>query len=219
MTRRQFLATTAAAVSAGNRLRGRVPCVLLDLQRGSLRESVAGYAAGFQPRVVRADMPDIPPCAVLLVPAALEISPLAARAIVRCLHAGATAILESAAGFLDERAFCAQRTVLQDYFDINAEPPVQLWPRQTPYVDYLWPYAAKLRDFSRVVPLGGQAGERIAWVDRLPVALKRGSGRGTLIFLGSPLGPALWAGDVEARGWVSAVLATASERCARPPSC
>jgi len=87
---------------------------------------------------------------------------------------------------------------------------VRLWPRQTPYVDYLWPYAAKLRDFSRVVPLAPPAGERIAWVDNLPVALKRRSGPGTLIFLGSPVGPALWAGDADATRWLSAVLATVS---------
>jgi len=210
MTRRQFLATTAAVVSSGHRLRGRRRHVLLDLQGGCLPESLAGYARVCQPRLVRADTSSIPGYAVLLVPAALEISPVVARAIVRCLHAGATVVLESAAGFLESRAFGTERAVLQDYFGITVEPPVRLWPRQTPYVDFLWPYAAKLRDFSRVVPLGPQAGERIAWVDRLPVALKRRSGRGTLIFLGSPVGPALWAGDADATRWLSAVLATVS---------
>ncbi|OLB66425.1 MAG: hypothetical protein DMD38_04195 [Gemmatimonadetes bacterium] len=210
MTRRQFLATTAAVVSSGHRLRGRWPRVLLDLQGGCLRESLAGYARVCQPRLVRADTSSIPHCAVLLVPAALEISPVAARAIVRCLHAGATVVLESAAGFLDERAFRTERAVLRDYFGITVESPVRLWPRQTPYVDFLWPYAAKLRDFSRVVPLGPQAGEQIGWVDGLPVALQRRSGRGTLIFLGSPVGPALWAGDADATRWLSAVLATVS---------
>ena len=210
MTRRQFLATTAAVVSSGHRLRGRWPRVLLDLQGGCLRESLAGYARVCQPRLVRADTSSIPHCAVLLVPAALEISPVAARAIVRCLHAGATVVLESAAGFLEERAFGTERAVLQDYFGITVESPLRLWPRQTPYVDFLWPYAAKLRDFSRVVPLGPQAGEQIGWVDGLPVALQRRSGRGTLIFLGSPVGPALWAGDADATRWLSAVLATVS---------
>ncbi|HEX2679673.1 MAG TPA: hypothetical protein VHQ03_00090, partial [Candidatus Dormibacteraeota bacterium] len=70
--------------------------------------------------------------------------------------------------------------------------------------DYTWPHAAKVRDFSHVVPLErqGNTGEFIAWADGKPVALKRQSGRGTLIFLGSPLGPALWAGDTEARRWL-----------------
>ena len=45
--------------------------------------------------------------------------------------------------------------------------------------------------------------------DGLPVALKRPSGRGRLMFLASPLGPALWAGDSEARGWLFDCLRTA----------
>ena len=57
--------------------------------------------------------------------------------------------------------------------------------------------------------LSTQAGEVIAWVDGLPVALKRPGGRGNLIFLGSPLGPALWAGDAQARRWLLDCLRTA----------
>src|SRR5438034_313621 len=96
---------------------------------------------------------------------------------------------------------------LRDYLQVRIEAPVQLWSARVssqciPYVDYTWPRPAKVRDFSRVVPLGRQAGEVIAWVDDLPVALKRQSGRGRLIVLGSPLGPALWAGDAEARRWL-----------------
>src|SRR5437764_965136 len=60
---------------------------------------------------------------------------------------------------------------------------------------------------ARTGPVGRQAGEVIAWVDGVPVALKRRGGRGgTLIFLGSPLGPALWAGDAQARRWLVDVL-------------
>ena len=54
--------------------------------------------------------------------------------------------------------------------------------------------AAKVRDFSRVLPLARQAGDVIARVDDMLVALKRRTGFGTLTFLGSPIGPALWAG-------------------------
>jgi hypothetical protein len=84
-----------------------------------------------------------------------------------------------------------------------------------PYIAYSWPASAQIRDFSRVVPLGRRsegAGEIIARVDGLPVALKRRLGRGDLIFLGSPLGPALWAGDAEARRWFGDV-ALASRPC------
>jgi hypothetical protein len=75
-----------------------------------------------------------------------------------------------------------------------------------PYVDYTWPCRATVRDFSRVVPVEGP-GKIIARVDSMPVSLKRSSGRGTLIFLGSPLGPVLLAGDAEARRWLYQVVA------------
>jgi len=223
ITRRRFLGCAAGAVTMG------LPGLPLDLwrpgqssvavetspQHGRSGESVAGYEsalAGLGQRVRCTGASWVSRCAVLIVPAALELPPSAARAIVRCLQAGASVILESGAGFAPGRDFHAHRVVLRDYLQVRVEASVQLWPAHTrsqgiPYVDYTWPYSAKVRDFSRVVTLGRQAGEVIARVDGLPVALKRRSGRGTLIFLGSPLGPALWAGDAEARRWLFDVLA------------
>ncbi len=225
ITRRRFLGYTAGVVTAGLRGLPLDPTsrryVLLDLnERGCFRESVSGYesaltSAGAQ--WTRADARWMVPsrCAVLIVPAALEIPPPAVRAIVSCLQAGASVILESGAGFAVDRAFRAHRVALRDYLQLQIEAPVDLWPdnssQRIPYVDYTWPRHAKVRDFSRVVPLRRQEGEGavIAWVDGLPVALKRSSGRGNLIFLGSPLGPALWAGDAEARRWLFDCLGTA----------
>jgi hypothetical protein len=169
----------------------------------ALAESVAGYQAAL------AGVECEPHGGALIVPAAVELPPWAVRAIVSSLHAGATVILESGAAFASESHCGAHRAVLRAALQLEIETPVRLWPRSVPYVDYTWPYPAKLRDFSHVVPVARQAGEVIARVDDLAVALKRASGRGTLIFLGSPLGPALWAGDAEARRWLRAVLLTA----------
>ena len=224
ITRRQFLGYATGAVTAG--LPGLLPldvtgrgCVLLDLnERGCFRESVSGYesalsSAGAQ--WMRADARWMVPsrCAVLIVPAALAIPPPAVRAIMSCLQTGASVIIESGAGFATDREFRAHRVVLRDYLQVHIEEPVELWPENSsqriPYVDYTWPRPAKVRDFSRVVPLGRQAGEVIAWVDGVPVALKRPGGRGNLIFLGSLLGPALWAGDAQARRWLLDCLRTA----------
>src|SRR6266700_7619012 len=229
ITRRRFLGYTTGVVTAGLRgLRGLpgLPLdltgrryVLLDLDEGCCSsESVSGFesaltSAGAQ--WMRADARWMSPsrCAVLIVPAALEIPPPVVRVITSCLQAGAGVIFESGAGFATDREFRAHRVVLRDYLHVHIEEPVELWPENSsqriPYVDYTWPRPAKVRDFSRVVPLGRQAGEVIAWVDGLPVALKRSSGRGKLIFLGSPLGPALWAGDSEARRWLFDCLRTA----------
>ena len=215
VTRRRFLGYTAG-VFAG--LRG-LPldrtsrrCVLLDLNdRSCLNESVSGYqsaltSAGVQWMRADARWMSAPRCAVLIVPAALEIPPQVVRAIVRCLHAGASVIFESGAGFAADRDYRAHRLALRHYLQLQIEEPVDLWrdnsSQRIPYVDYTWPRPAQVRDFSRVVPVEGQEGEIIARVDGRPVALKRPSGRGRLIFLGSSLGPALWAGDAEARGWL-----------------
>src|SRR6266571_3700339 len=181
ISRRRFLGYTAGVVTAGLRGLPLDPTsrryVLLDLhERGCFRESVAGFesaltSAGAQ--WMRADARWMSPsrCAVLIVPAALEIPPSVVRVITSCLQAGAGVIFESGAGLATDREFRAHRVV----------------PRRRHEGE----------------------GEVIAWVDDLPVALKRPGGRGNLIFLGSPLGPALWAGDAEARRWLVDCLRTA----------
>src|SRR5438132_5420575 len=223
ITRRRFLGYTASVLAAGLRGLPLDPtsrrCVLLDLnERGCFRESVSGYASALTSagaQWTRADARWMVPsrCALLIVPAALEISPPAVRAITSCLQTGAIVIIESGAGFAADRDYRAHRIALRDYLQLQIEAPVDLWPdnssQRIPYVDYTWPRPAKVRDFSRVVPLGRQAGEVMARVDGLPVALKRSSGRGNLIFLGTPLGPALWAGEAEARRWLFDCLGTA----------
>ena len=220
MTRRTFLeyATGAMATCLGGLPFDLwQPTVLLDLkQHSGLSESVAGYEAtlaSLGTRLVRAEPSSVPRCAVLIVPAALHIGP-ALRAIVTCLAGGGTVILESAAGFAAEADFRAHRAELSDFLQVHVDAPVRLWTagQRIPYVDYTWPYPAKVRDFSRVVPLTRQPGEIIAWIDRRPVCFKRQMGRGTLIFLGSPLGPALWARDAEARRWLSLTLRLHSTR-------
>src|SRR5438128_9528645 len=162
ITRRRFLGYTAGVLAAG--LPGVSPevtrrgCVLLDLnERGCFRESVSGYESALTSAGapwMRADARWMVPsrCAVLIVPAALEIPPPAVRAIVSCLQAGASVILESGAGFAAGRDFRAHRVVLRDYLQVRIEAPVPLWSghigsQRIPYVDYTWPSPAKVRDF------------------------------------------------------------------------
>jgi len=111
-------------------------------------------------------------------------------------------LLESGAGFAGESALQVHRDALRNRLQIRVAA-ARCKSRGVPYIDYVWPYPTKIRDFSRVVPVANQPGQIIAWMDGFPVALRRQVGAGTLIFLGSPLGPALWAGDTEARQWLS----------------
>src|SRR5438445_10558625 len=154
ITRRRFLGYTAGVVTAGLRGLPLDPTsrryVLLDLnKRGCFRESVSGYesaltSAGAQR--TRADARWMVPsrCAVLIVPAALEIPPPAVRAIVSCLQAGASVILESGAGFAADRAVRGHRAVLRDYLQVRIGAPVPLWAahmglQRIPYGDSTWP--------------------------------------------------------------------------------
>ena len=215
VTRREFLgaaAVTAAAMTLPSpefRRReslGPTGCQLLDLgEHCALRESFAGFEAtlaGVRPAAASA---------VMIVPAALAIPRATARRLVRHIESGGTLILESGAGFSPGAgsAFRAHCDVLRDYLDLEVESPRPVARRRmrVPYVEYSWPSRALVRDFSRVVPVSARQGEAIARVDDATVAIARRMGRATLIFLGSPLGPALWAGDAEARRWLLETVA------------
>ena len=220
LTRRRFVGRVAGSLAAvlpldlPHRIGPRPGRVILDLgEHCGLRESLSGYtsALGCLGAPVRgADARSLSRCGLLLVPAAVDVPPPAVAAIVGCLRAGGTVLLESGAGFASARDYAVHRAVLRDHFGVDVGAAVALWssPREQgiPYVDYTWPCRARVRDFSRVVPVEGP-GEIIARVHGMRVSLKRRSGRGTLIFLGSPLGPALLAGDGDAKRWVRHLVA------------
>ena len=78
-----------------------------------------------------------------------------------------------------------------------------------PYVEYSWPIKAKIREFA-AASLGPAPGDRvIATYAGRPVALRRRVGRGTLVLLGSPLGPIFLSGDGDARRWLDAITSWA----------
>lgn len=97
--------------------------------------------------------------------------------------------------------------------DHAAKRPTRAGRPRVPYVDYTWPIEAKVRDFSRVVPLrlSGAGSKRdgvepIGWTEGRLIAARRTIGRGTLAYLGSPLGPALRYRDREAERWLNTLL-------------
>jgi hypothetical protein len=211
-------------------------CALLDLNAYCvLRESLQGYQTAFGGEYNH--FPEVGlnskrPCRIVIVPGVGPIDPAMAETLSGLLETGTDVLLESGAGFLIASEFTAHQETLYRYFNIEVGTPVDLWPGKSadaaflsrrpapysrqkeldnpesiPYVTYSWPRETKIRDFSRAIPVSVREGDVIGKVGALPVALKRRTSGGTLIFLGSPLGPALRAADPEARSWLRLVTA------------
>jgi hypothetical protein len=208
-------------------------CVLLDVQEhGGLPESLAGYqsalAAGVA-RFLRTSAGPLPYSRTIIVPACLALPPELAQEIAAALRGGSRVVLESGAGFATRPDFAAHQEWLRNYWSVRVEAPVDLWdspgdefghrrsraplairhspiPARVPYVDFHWPFRTKVRDFSRVVPVSVLPEHLVASCGHWPVASKHTKGKGTLVFLGSPLGPALLAGDAEAHRWLRAII-------------
>ena len=220
-------------------LKRDLDCAVLDLDSCcALRESWHGYHAALNdqhPRLTQADLSSLGRSLVVIVPGMGMLEPATARNLSRLLETGTTLLLESGAGFLGPSEFAVHQKMLHQYFGVSIDAPVDLWPedfpgdspatrraarfsrnsrgrqKSVPYIDYFWPREESVRDFRYLTPVSARRGEIVGRFGALPVALRRKTGDGTLIFLGSPLGPALHAGDREARSWLASVLASARE--------
>jgi hypothetical protein len=206
-----------------------IDCVLLDLKSHCvLRESLQGYQAALN-LLPEATLNSQRRYRLAIVPAFGAMESAVAWTLSDLLAAGTHVLLESGAGFLSPAEFTVHQRMLNRHFDIAVCAPVDLWAGKPaddaplrhragrhpgngpdsyasiPYVNYLWPLETKVRDFSRVIPVSASGASVIGKVGALPVALKRRTARGTLIFLGSPLGPSLRAGDFEALSWLRLV--------------
>jgi hypothetical protein len=167
---------------------------------------------------------------MIIVPGLGMMDPAMGSMLLDLVQGGTRLVLESGAGFLSPAETAAHRRMLLRCFALEVEPPVDLWSsrladnrlfghaseqRRTaidgcpsiPYVRYVWPREIMVRDFTRVIPVSAKRGEAMGWAGSLAVGWKRPVGKGTLIFLGSPLGPMLRAGDPEARSWLESVVA------------
>jgi len=226
LSRREFVGGSAACASGlcVPRLVGSgftdVPtganCVLFDLGANcALPESLQGYREALNAEVVVAATGARRwqhPRPLVIVPGAGIVDAAAASGLLQLLDAGTAVLLESGAGFLRPAEVAEQARMLRSFFDLHVLEPVELWSEQrcAPYVQYHWPREFMVRDFSRAMPVVAPSAvtigaETIGRLGALPVAIKKPVGNGLLIFLGSPLGPALRAGDREARAWLQAL--------------
>jgi hypothetical protein len=210
-----------------------VDCALLDLNSHCvLRESLKGYRAALADdhHLVEYLPESTSRYRFVIVPGIGSMEPALAQTLSNLLNAGTHLLLESGAGFLSPADFAVHQRFLLRYFGVSVLAPLDLWSSKfvdhpflpvgygspgkkptsresIPYVNYNWPGEISVRDFSRVIPVSPKDGEVIGRVGAVPVALKKRMASGTLIFLGSPLGPALRSGDPEARAWLRLVAA------------
>jgi len=209
-------------------------CALFDLNGHCvLRESLRGYQAALGDKYrpcLEAGLNSERRCRIAIVPDVESMHPAMADTFRSLLEIGTHVLLESGAGFLSPAEFTSHQEMLYRYFNIEVATPFDLWSEESaenaflsrrpwshprkknldrlesvPYVSYSWPRETKVRDFSRAIPVLARETEVIAKAGALPVALKRPTAGGTLIFLGSPLGPALLSGDLQARSWLRLV--------------
>jgi hypothetical protein len=209
-------------------------CALLDLNSHCvLRESLKGYQATLADEHDLVESLPTPRCRyrLVIVPGLGSLDSALGQTLSNLLKAGTHILLESGAGFLNPADFVVHQRVLLRYFGVAVLPPLDLWSRgfanhpflpagygcsekdlrsreSIPYVNYVWPRETKVRDFSRAIPVSSRAADVIGRVGALPVALKKRMANGMLIFLGSPMGPALRSGDPEARSWLRLVAAS-----------
>jgi len=192
--------SAAAAVGATAAQAVQPEWRVLDLRPDCLlRESLAGFCkAGIPAGPLPVAAPE---SASYIVPAAAGLADDLAARLSRHIQNGGRLIFESAAGF---GGFEAQRQQLARHFGLTIEPPVNLWTggASPPYVDYHWPVRVKLRDFSHAVPVRAAKAEIIGTIGNIPVAARIGR----FVYLGSPIGPSLLAGDREAHFWFNALL-------------
>ena len=210
LTRRSFLAVTGAspfALTPCGRT-GRDGCVVLDAGAHCLSESTLGYlrSSGIT-AVSRTSV--MPARAAIVVAPAAVVDRSSARRLRDAAWRGRSILIELGFAFLDDAQVGAQRWLISDAFDVNVGEVAHLWHdgrERVPYVRYDWPVAVWVRDYSRAVAVDGPGWRVIAEIEGRPVAVRRRVGRGSVTILGSPLGPALRAGDREAARWFAAFL-------------
>jgi hypothetical protein len=208
-------------------------CALLDLNAHCvLRESLRGYRAALGNKYgisLETGLNSNRLYRIAIVPGVGSINPAMAETLTGLLEAGTHVLLESGAAFLSPAEFTTHQKMLYRHFNIEVTVPVDLWQRKSvdhlvsrrpgspprnkkpdlaesvPYVSYSWPREAKVRDFSRAIPVSAKEAEVIGRIGTLSVALRRRTAGGYLIFLGSPLGQTLLADDPQARSWLRSV--------------
>ena len=116
------------------------------------------------------------------------------------IHQGAWVILESGLGFSSRTESKHQIDLLKRVFGLQLLPPVKVGknPAAATYLEYTSPVHRLVRTFEAITPVGCDQSEALARWGKHSVCIRRRIGDGTLVFLGSMLGPGIGAEEREA---------------------
>lgn len=209
MTRRQLFFTAASAALLP--CTGMAECeerrrprrwIVFDPNNSLARESARGFQAALERNGRRFELSDsMPACRAefIVLPFAAAFSRQQALGLHRQLASGCSVVLESGASFASPGEIVRQRMIWERVFgvctDFSSTRPAG---DPTGYVHYRWPADARIRHFGEFMSLSAGDAEGIATYGGETVAIRRRIGRGSLLFLGSPLGPMLAAEDHQA---------------------
>jgi hypothetical protein len=129
------------------------------------------------------------------------------------IHRGAWVILESGLGFSSRAESEHQTDVFKRVFGLQLLPPVKVGkkPAAATYLEYTRPVHRLVRTFEAITPVRWDQSETLARSGTHSVCIRKRIGDGTLVFLGSMLGPGIGAEEREAIEVASALVTSDSE--------
>lgn len=207
LTRRQLLWTAAGGAAAlsvqGASARNRRGVsVLLDSGNCLAQESAAGYRHGLEDLRYPVDIAaGAQSCQfrTIIVPACGALAAQTVLLLREKVEAGYHVVLESGIAFVDPPEAERQRALAKEILGLSIDPRISIPAGGTLHVRYRWPVDALVRQFGTPVAVGGPQWRPIARFRDISVAAVRPIGSGKMIFLGSPLGPSVFAEDREAQ--------------------
>jgi hypothetical protein len=147
---------------------------------------------------------------LIILPGTRGITMERCEQLLRRMQEGAWIILEIGSCFSSLEESKQQTSLVERTFNLEVFPPVRVCESSAKdnYVAYEWPIRRLVRTFEATTPLRCKPTEIIARFAGQPVCAKKKVGRGGLVYLGSMLGPGLFAEEHEALAIGAAMIAS-----------
>jgi hypothetical protein len=151
----------------------------------------------------------IAPGSFIIAPGIRRMSLARGDDLLQRIDDGTWVILESGVAFSSMAEAKHQADLLKRLFDLKLLPPVKVAESfaAATYIEYAQQIYRLVRTFGAITPIDCEPTEIIARLGRHPACARKRLGRGGLVFLGSMLGPGLFAEEREALAIGAALVA------------